>query len=187
MKTCPRWCCSLSWSLATLCSYIKEQTKSKTKRHMLLVCNSAGSAFSYSCFCCSLSFLVSSLFLFFLYCSSISALMFVYHHCKILYILSLTGLYILLFLLPILNFLFFSVLFFFFNSVSIIFSLCFLLHFCFCLYYPQLFFHSSLYIVLNKESKRNNPPPPPKTGNFSAVSRPHFLLHFHVPCCFHKS
>ena len=129
---------------------------------MLLVCNSAGSAFSYSCFCCSLSFLVSSLFLFFLYCSSISALMFVYHHCKILYILSLTGLYILLFLLPILNFLFFSVLFFFFNSVSIIFSLCFLLHFCFCLYYPQLFFHSSLYIVLNKESKRNNPPPHPK-------------------------
>ena len=84
--------------------------------------------------------------------------MFVCHHCKILYILSLTGLYILLFLLPFLNFLLFSVLFFL-NSVSIIFSLCFLLHFCFCLYYPQLFFHSSLYIVLNKEIKRNNPSP----------------------------
>lgn len=61
MKTCRRWCCSLSWSLTTLCSSLKEQTKSKTKRHVLLVCNPAGSDFSYSCLCSSLSFLVSTL------------------------------------------------------------------------------------------------------------------------------
>lgn len=63
METCPRWCPSLSWSLATLCSYLKEQTKSKTKTP-LLICNPAGSDFSYPCLCCSLSYLVSTLFLF---------------------------------------------------------------------------------------------------------------------------
>lgn len=84
MKTCPRWCCSLSWSLATLCSYLKEQTKSKTKRHMLLVCNPAGSDFSYSCLCCSLSVLVSTVLFFLLHSAPISALLLVHHHHKIL-------------------------------------------------------------------------------------------------------
>lgn len=47
---CPKWCCSLSWSLAILCFYLNEQIKSKTKRHMLLDCNPAGSDFSYLVF-----------------------------------------------------------------------------------------------------------------------------------------
>lgn len=57
---CPKWCSSLSWSLAILCFYLNEQIKSKTKRHMLLDCNPAGSDFSYPCLCCSVSFLVST-------------------------------------------------------------------------------------------------------------------------------
>lgn len=97
MKTCPRWCCSLSWSLATLCFYLKEQTKTKTKRHMLLVCNPAGSGFSYSCLCCSHSW-----FLLFLlpHSAPIAAFPVVYSYYKIPYILSfsLTVSYILFFL-----------------------------------------------------------------------------------------
>lgn len=63
MKTCPRWCCSLLWSLTTLCSYLKEQTK----RHMLLVCNPAGSDLSYSFVFAILPFLVSTVFVLFSY------------------------------------------------------------------------------------------------------------------------
>lgn len=68
--------------LTTLCSYLKEQTK----RHMLLVCNPAGSDFSHSWF-----------LLFLPYSASISALLCVYQHYKIIYIPSLIGLYIILF------------------------------------------------------------------------------------------
>ena len=151
---------------------------------MLLVCSPAGSGSSCSCLCCSLSFLVSVLLFLPSLCSQFCSL-FVCHHCKILYILSLTGLYILLFLLPVLNsFSFF--LFCFLNSVFIIFSLLFPSSFSFLsLLFSTLLF--PFFIVYHFKQVKQKKHPPPPTGNYSAVSRPHFLLYFHIPCCFRKS